>query len=75
MRHSVEIMYGNFLLRFFGKKFRENNSYTKEVTKAERVDFTKYFFIERVFPHCAVHTVEKREIHCHAKFFRQINSE
>ena len=51
--HSALWKLRKFSLILFWQKFREINSFTKEV-----VDFTKYFFGERefrvVFPHCAV---------------------
>ena len=43
----------------FWQKYRENNDFTKEVTKY-LVDLTKYFFGKskfRVFPHCEITTL------------------
>ena len=44
--------------------FRQINSLVISLF-SEKADFTT-FLLER-------HSVEKREIHCHANFFRQIN--
>ena len=72
--------YGNSLAHFW-QKFRESsNGFTKEITK---LLIWRIFSSEReflVFSHSAewksqIFSVEKREIHCHAKFFRQIKSE
>ena len=62
----------NSLSHFFHKNFLKALVLLKKLLNTW---LDKFFFSEReflVFPHCECHSVEKREIHCHANLFSSI---